>query len=48
MVKYGWVIAYRYYSQEFINDEEFAQKNKLGIWKGSFEEPYLFRKNQKN
>ena len=25
-----------------------AKKNKVGIWKGKFQEPYLFRKQQKN
>ena len=47
MVRNGWVIAYRYYSMKFVKDEEFAKKNKLGIWQGSFIEPYLFRKNNK-
>ena len=47
MVNQGWAIAYRYYSYDYIDDEEFAKKNKLGIWKGDFEEPYLFRKNSK-
>ena len=48
LVKNGWAIAYRYYSIDYVRHEEFAKKNKLGIWKGSFEEPYLFRKKQKN
>ena len=47
MVRNGWAIAYKYYSLKFVNDEEFAKKNKLGIWQGSFIEPYLFRKNNK-
>ena len=47
MVRQGWAIAYRYYSKQFIEDEEIAQKNKLGIWQGTFMEPYLFRKNNK-
>ena len=45
MVRQGWAIAYRYYSKQFIEDEEIAQKYKLGIWQGTFIEPYLFRKN---
>ena len=45
MVSNGWAIAYRYYSTLFVEDEEMAQKNKLGIWQGTFIEPYLFRKN---
>ena len=47
MVRNGWAIAYRYYSLKFVKDEEFAKKNKLGIWQGSFIEPYVFRKNNK-
>ena len=48
MVKNGWAIAYRYYSLDFIDDEEIAKNNKAGIWKGEFLDPYLFRKQQKN
>ena len=47
MVAEGWAIAYRHYSLDYIRDEELAKKNKLGIWKGEFEEPYLFRKSNK-
>ena len=48
MVQNGWALAYRYYSDDFINDEEIAEKNKAGIWQGKFQDPYLFRKQQKN
>ena len=48
MVQNGWAIAYRYYSDDFINDEEIAENNKAGIWQGKFLDPYLFRKQQKN
>ena len=48
MVRNGWAIAYRYYSLNYINDEEFAKHNKLGIWQGEFQIPYIFRKNKKN
>ena len=48
MVQNGWAIAYRYYSDDFINDEEIAKHKKIGIWQGKFQEPYLFRKQQKN
>ena len=47
MVKKGWAIAYRYYSKDYITEERYARKNKLGIWKGEFEEPYLYRKKNK-
>ena len=46
MVKNGWAIAYRYYSKDYIEDEIFAKKNRLGMWKGSFTKPsYWRRKN---
>ena len=45
MVKEGWAIAYRYYSDDYINEEESAKKNNRGIWEGAFLEPYIWRKN---
>ena len=47
IVQEGWAIAYRYYSKDFVDDEKIAKINKSGIWKGNFEEPYLFRKKNK-
>ena len=47
MVINGWAIAYRYYSADYIKEEEFAKLKKVGIWIGEFEEPYLFRKKSK-
>ena len=45
MVKNGWAIAYRFYSKDYTESEDKAKKDKAGIWQGSFQEPYLFRKN---
>ena len=45
MVKNGWAIAYRFYSKDYTESEDKAKKDKVGIWQGSFQEPYLFRKN---
>ena len=47
MVLNGWAIAYRYYSKDYIEEEEEAKREKKGIWIGDFEEPYLFRKKNK-
>ena len=47
MVKKGWAIAYRYYSMDYVIEERYARKKKLGIWNGKFEEPYLYRKRNK-
>ena len=45
MVREGWAIAYRYYSKDYVNEEEIAKAKKKGIWQGSFVEPYIWRKN---
>ena len=29
MVKSGWAVAYRYFSKDYIDDEKFAENNKL-------------------
>ena len=47
MVINGWAIAYRYYSLDYIKEEEIAKSKKIGIWIGEFEEPYLYRKKNK-
>ena len=47
MVKNGWAIAYRYYSEDYVLEEKYANDKKLGIWKSEFIEPYAYRKKQK-
>ena len=47
MVRNGWAIAYRYYSLDFVEDEKLAKKDKIGLWQGKFQEPYLYRKSKK-
>ena len=44
LVRNGYAFAYRKYSKKFIKDEEFAKKNKLGLWSMKFEYPWEFRK----
>ena len=46
MVRKGWAIAYRYYSKDYVIDENYAKKNKAGIWKSKFDDPYIFRKKK--
>ena len=38
LVKNGYAIAYRRYSKKYINDEQYAEDNKLGVWKMNFYE----------
>lgn len=47
MVKNGYAVAYRKYSRKFIVMEEYAKKNKLGIWKGNFDIPEKWRNKKK-
>ena len=47
MVRNGWAIAYKRYSKDYVEDEHYAKKNKLGIWEGQFIEPYKWRKKNK-
>ncbi len=47
MVKDGWAIAYKYFSEDYIPEEEIAKRSKIGIWQGTFIEPYLWRKKNK-
>ena len=44
LVRSGYAFAYRKYSKKFINDEEFAKKNNMGMWSMNFEYPWDWRK----
>ena len=44
LVRSGYAFAYRKYSKKFIDDEEFAKANKLGMWAMTFQYPWDFRK----
>jgi len=47
MVRNGWAIAYRRYSKDYIDDENYARENKLGIWEGTFVKPKIWRKENR-
>tara|TARA_Y100001958_G_C20875122_1_gene307715 strand:+ start:457 stop:615 length:159 start_codon:yes stop_codon:yes gene_type:complete len=44
MVRNGYAIAYVKYSKKFIFQENIAKREKLGLWVGSFEKPWDYRK----
>ena len=44
LVRSGYAFAYRKYSKKFIEDEEYAKTNKLGMWAMTFQYPWDFRK----
>ena len=44
LVRNGYAFAYRKYSKKYVEDEDYAKKNDLGMWSMKFEYPWAFRK----
>ncbi len=44
MVKNGHAIAYKRYSKKYIEAQNYAKQNKLGLWQGKFIEPEKWRR----
>ena len=44
MVRNGHAVAYKRYSKKYVQDENYAKKNKLGLWQGKFIRPEKWRK----
>ena len=44
LVREGYAFAYRKYSTKYILDEDYAKKNKKGMWAMTFEYPWDYRK----
>ena len=44
MVINGYAVAYRRYSKDYIEDENYAKKKKIGLWSGYFIHPKKWRK----
>jgi len=44
LVRKGYAFAYRKYSKKFIEDENYARVNNLGMWSMKFEYPWDYRK----
>lgn len=47
IVEAGWAVAYRRYSKDYIDEEMQAEKAGAGIWAGTFELPWKWRKKNK-
>lgn len=43
MVRDGWALVYRKYSDRYIPDEEYARQHKLGMHAGTFQPPWEWR-----
>src|SRR5210317_2486131 len=44
LVRNGYAFAYRRYSDQFVQDEEYAKLNQLGLWQMKFDFPWEYRK----
>ena len=44
MVRNGHAVAYKKYSNDYNEDENYAKKNKIGLWSGNFIHPEKWRK----
>ena len=44
MVRTGHAVAYKKYSKKFVAQENIAKKEKSGLWSGTFEMPWDWRK----
>ena len=45
LVREGFAFAYRKYSNKYIEDEEYAKFNKLGMWSMEFQYPWDYGRN---
>src|SRR3546814_5624417 len=43
MVRQGRALAYRQYGTDYVSAEEQAQKDRIGMWAGSFTPPWEWR-----
>ena len=47
MVRAGWALAYRRYTNKYTDEENLARNAKVGIWQGQFEKPWEWRRGPK-
>ncbi|MEI7599923.1 MAG: thermonuclease family protein [Aestuariivirga sp.] len=47
MVEQGWAVAYRHYSLDYVGAEDAAKAARRGLWSGSFEMPWEWRKTSR-
>jgi endonuclease YncB( thermonuclease family) len=48
MVREGYALAYRHYSKDYIDEEEFAKENSRGLWRSMFMKPWEWRRTKSN
>ena len=47
MVREGWALAYRKYSMDYVDLEQQAAADKLGMWTGAFTKPWEWRRGKR-
>ncbi len=47
MVANGWALAYRRYSEDYVDEEADAQAARRGIWAGEFVKPWKWRRGKR-
>ena len=47
LVRSGWALAYRRYSEDYVDDEKAAKKAKAGIHEGHFQPPWDYRRSSR-
>ena len=47
LVANGWALAYRRYSEDYVDEEEQARSNKRGMHRGEFIEPWRWRQGER-
>ena len=47
MVKLGMAVSYRRYSKDFVQDEEQAKANRVGMWRSDFVMPWDWRRGKR-
>jgi len=43
----GWVVAYRQFSDDYVDEEAAARRARLNLWQGSFELPVDYRRGRR-
>lgn len=44
LVRNGMALAYRQYSRSYVHEENTARRNRAGLWSGSFDLPWNWRR----
>lgn len=48
MVAEGWAVAYIQYSRDYAGDEAAARRARVGLWRGRFERPDVYRAERRH